>query len=401
MLRLLFCFLVFQIAGCAWLTDVTNLGENNEALKPRPLETLKKEVEIDRLWKTKIGKSKSGSMSMLVPQLSSGSIYVASPDGTVKALKASNGRELWAVNVSKFYQGADYGDAFGKNVDLLTGGVGLGEGLAMIGTVAGEILALNQEDGVLVWRAKASSEVLSPPQVKGDLAIAHTIDGKVVAYNAVNGERRWTYSTTLPPLSLRGTATPLLTSQFVIAAFANGRLAILDRESGLPGFDQRIGISKGRNDLDRLVDIDGTMVLLGQRLYVVGYQSRLIAVNLNTLSVEWANESSSVVGLGEGFGNVYVGHADGVIGAYDAVTGKIVWEVDALTNRAISAPVTSSSYLVVGDFQGYLHVIAQSDGRFVGRRKIDSSGLSVAPVSDGNRIYLLANNGILSAYEIH
>ena len=142
MLRLLFCFLVFQIAGCAWLTDVTNLGENNEALKPRPLETLKKEVEIDRLWKTKIGKSKSGSMSMLVPQLSSGSIYVASPDGTVKALKASNGRELWAVNVSKFYQGADYGDAFGKNVDLLTGGVGLGEGLAMIGTVAGEILSL-------------------------------------------------------------------------------------------------------------------------------------------------------------------------------------------------------------------------------------------------------------------
>ena len=200
---------------------------------------------------------------------------------------------------------------------------------------------------------------------------------------------------------MRGTATPLLTSQYVIAAFANGRLAVLDRESGLPGFDQRIGISKGRNDLDRLVDIDGNMILLGQRLYVVGYQSRLIAVNLNTLSVEWANESSSVVGLGEGFGNVYVGHADGVIGAYDAVTGKIVWEVDALTNRAISAPVTSSSYLVVGDFQGYLHVIAQSDGRFVGRRKIDSSGLSVAPVSDGNRIYLLANNGTLSAYEIH
>lgn len=396
MLRLLFCFLVFQIAGCAWLTNITNLGDNNESLKPRQLEPLKQEVELDRLWKTKIGKSKSGRMSMLVPQFSSSSIYAASPDGTVKALKTSNGRELWTVNVSKFYQGAGYG----KNVDLLTGGVGLGEGLLIIGTVAGEILALNQEDGVLVWRAKASSEVLSPPQVKDDLVVAHTIDGKVTAYNAINGERRWTYSTTLPPLSLRGTATPLVTSQYVIAAFANGRIAILDRESGLPGFEQMIGISKGRNDLDRLVDIDGAMVLLGQRLYVVGYQSRLIAVNLNTLSVEWFNELSSVVGLGEGFGNIYAGHADGVIDAYDALTGKIVWEVDALTNRAISAPVTSSSYLLVGDFQGYLHVIAQSDGRFVGRKKIDNSGLSVAPISDGNRIYLLANNGFLSAYEI-
>ena len=104
MLRLLFCFLVFQIAGCAWLTNITNLGDNNESLKPRQLEPLKKEVELDRLWKTKIGKSKSGRMSMLVPQISSSSIYAASPDGTVKALKTSNGRELWTVNVSKFYQ---------------------------------------------------------------------------------------------------------------------------------------------------------------------------------------------------------------------------------------------------------------------------------------------------------
>ena len=112
-------------------------------------------------------------------------------------------------------------------------------------------------------------------------------------------------------------------------------------------------------------------------------------------------DRSSIVGLGEGFGNIYVSHGDGVIGAYDAVTGKIVWEVDALTNRSISVPVSSSSFLLVGDLQGYLHVIAQSDGRFVGRRKIDNSGVSVGPISDGGRIYLLANNGTLSAYEIY
>ena len=401
MVRLLFCFFVLQIAGCAWLTDLTNLGENNEAVKPKPLEPLKSEVEIDRLWKTRIGKSNFGSISMLAPQLFRGKLYAASADGNVKALEASNGKELWAINVSEFYQGAEYDKALSKNGDILTGGVGLGEGLLVICTVAGEVLALNQDDGALVWRAKASSEALAPPQVNGDIAVVHTIDGKLTAYNSRNGARRWTYSSALPPLSLRGTATPLLTSQYVIGAFANGRVAILDRDSGLPGFDQMIGISKGRNDLDRLVDVDGRMVLLGQRLYAVGYQSRLIAVDLATLSLEWSREASSIVGLGEGFGNIYVSHSDGVIGAYDAVTGKIVWEVDALTNRSISVPVSSSSFLLVGDLQGYLHVIAQSDGRFVGRRKIDNSGVSVGPISDGGRIYLLANNGTLSAYEIY
>lgn len=400
MLRLLLFSIILLTSSCAWLTDLTSLGEVDEEIKPRELESFKKEIELNRLWSTKIGKGAGGQVGRLTPKIFSSRIFAASPDGTIKALMVSDGREVWKVNATEFYQGADRANAFGKDVDVITGGLGLGEGLVVLGTAAGEILALSQEDGELIWRAKTSSEVLSPPQIRGDLAVAHSIDGNVSAYNAINGDRKWTYSSMLPPLSLRGTATPLLTSQYVVAAFANGRLAILNRESGLAGFDQAIGISKGRNDLDRLVDIDGNMVLLGQRLYLVGYQSRLVAMNLNTLSIDWSKDVSSIVGLSEGFGNVYAGHADGVISAYDAITGKIAWEVDALTNRNITVPVASSSYLLIGDFQGYLHVIAQSDGRFVGRRKVDRSGLNGGVVSDGARVYVLGNNSNLSAYEI-
>ena len=62
--------------------------------------------------------------------------------------------------------------------------------------------------------------------------------------------------------------------------------------------------------------------------------------------------------------------------------------------------MTASSYIVVGDFEGYLHVIAQSDGRFVGRRKVDGNGLYSPAVVDGNRIYVMGTSGSLSAYDI-
>lgn len=397
---LLALILVAILPGCAWLKGITSLGEEDESVKPRELESFKKEVDLKQRWSTKIGKGTADRAIRLVPALSDNRIFAASANGSVKALNTSNGRKIWEVNILNYYQGAERANAFAKDVDVITGGVGVGEGMLAVGSAAGEIIVMNQSDGTLAWRARTSSEVLSRPQIDGDLAVVHTIDGKITAYNALDGERLWVYSMTLPSLSLRGTATPIVTSQFVVGAFANGRFALLNRESGLAAVDRAIGLAQGKSDLERLVDIDGNMVIDGQRLYIAGFQSNIIAVNLNTAQIEWGKESSSVVGLGEGFGNIYVGGADGVISAYDALSGKPVWEIDSLTNRDITTPVTASSYVVVGDFEGYLHVIAQSDGRFVGRRKVDGNGLYSPAVADGNRVYVMGTSGSLSAYDI-
>jgi outer membrane protein assembly factor BamB len=71
-----------------------------------------------------------------------------------------------------------------------------------------------------------------------------------------------------------------------------------------------------------------------------------------------------------------------------------------LLYRDITAPVAVSSYVAVGDFEGYLHLIAQSDGRFVGREKLDSSGLTAPVIVDGSRIYVITNSGRLLALEV-
>ena len=52
------------------------------------------------------------------------------------------------------------------------------------------------------------------------------------------------------------------------------------------------------------------------------------------------------------------------------------------------------------DFEGYLHLIAQSDGRFVGRRRVDGGGVRPGVVEEGGRLYAMGNNGSLSVLEI-
>ena len=110
------------------------------------------------------------------------------------------------------------------------GGVGVGGDLLVIGTGSGDVVAMNQSDGSLAWKVRASSEVLAPPQVDRDIVVVQTIDGKVTGYDALSGDQRWVYTMNTPALTLRGTAAPIIFGDIVITAFANGRVAFLDRE---------------------------------------------------------------------------------------------------------------------------------------------------------------------------
>lgn len=388
--------LPFLLVGCSWFD-----GDDEEVRQPAALVPLQSEVGLDRLWDTKIGRGAEDKAIQLVPAFSGSRIFAAAADGTVKALETGTGREIWSINIEEFYSELERRNSFSKSADTITGGVGVGEQLVLVGSSAGEVVAINQSDGSLAWRARTSSEVLSPPQVGDQLVVAQSIDGKVAAFSALDGERRWLFNTSIPSLTLRGTSTPIL-SDGVMAGFANGRVIVIEKERGLPVIDQRIAASQGQSDLERLVDIDGLMAREGNILYAASYQGNLVAMDLaQNGRVVWGVPASTVNGVTLGFGNVYLSSADSEIFAYDtSASGREAWKNVDLLYRDITAPIPVSSYLAVGDFEGYLHLVAQSDGRFVGRIRIDSDGLRSPAVVDGSRLFILGNSGRLSALEL-
>ena len=149
-----------------------------------------------------------------------------------------------------------------------------------------------------------------------------------------------------------------------------------------------------------MVDVDSTPVLVGGVLYVAAYQGRLKALRASDGSLLWEREIPSHVDLAEGYSQIYVVDDDDVVHAIDRRTAEEVWSQRGLFRRDLSGPIAFSNYLVLGDADGWLHVLAQSDGRFLGRIKVDGKGIRSRPLVSGDLFYVLGNSGKLRAYGV-
>ena len=159
-------------------------------------------------------------------------------------------------------------------------------------------------------------------------------------------------------------------------------------------------LPEGRSELDRIVDVDGRPLVIGGVVYAAAFQGRVKALRLPDGSPLWEREISSAMDLAEGYGQVYVVDGDDQLIAIDRDSAEIAWEQEAFLRRKLSPPAAFSNYVLVGDEEGYLHVLAQSDGRMMGRRKVDGKGLRTAPFISDSVVYVLGNSGRLAAYEV-
>jgi outer membrane protein assembly factor BamB len=270
----------------------------------------------------------------------------------------------------------------------------------LLGSSDGYVLKVDAGSGEVLWSTRLNGEVMSVPQSDGKMVIVHTLDGKLQALEFASGAIAWTYDSNVPVLTLRGSCSPLVNGDAVYVGFANGRVQAFDIATGGILWDVRVAISQGRSEIERVVDIDGTMTLLGSELFVASYQGRIASIDVNEGRRLWQNNVSSFSGVSQGFGNVYVADEDGTVFAYQRTGQGERWSQPALAYRGLSRPTPVSSYLAVGDQEGYVHFLSQVDGEFVGRVEADDDGVRADMVSEDNRLYVYGNSGDLIAYEI-
>ena len=402
---------VFALAagGCSWFSWVPWFGDKDDGpdpMKPAELVDFDPEVHIDRRWKASIGKGLGRKYLRLNPVLLADRIYAADGYGVVEARDRFSGKRAWRTQISP------YGDVKGgmfssfnffdrTDPSFVSGGVGAGGGLVLLGTTGGTIVALSAGDGYEVWRAYLGSEVLSRPAFGDDAVLVQTIDGRLLALEQSDGSVRWSFDIQVPVLTLRGTASPVFEKGIVYAGFANGTVSAIRTENGEPIWEHRVMLPEGRSELDRIVDVDGSPLLAGQVVYAVAYQGQLKALRRADGNALWQLDHSSYLDLAEGYGHVYVVDETDAVIAIDEQTAREVWRQEGLYRRKLSSPQAFGNYLVVGDDDGFLHVLAQSDGRFLGRVKLDGKGIrSAMSIAEGRTLYVLGNSGSLHAVEI-
>ena len=354
-------------------------SNSKKELPPAELPDITEEVTLDKGWSRSIGDGQGETYNLLVPAVDGDTIYASDVNGEVMALNRFNGDVIWK-----------------QDLELpVSGAVGVGYGLVMVGTLKGEVVALDATNGEEKWRARVNGEVLAPAANNGDVVVVQTQNDTLFGFDAVTGNQLWIYENTPAVLTLRGTGAPIVTNNLAVAGLSTGKVLALDIKRGIPVWEQRVAVPQGRSELDRVVDIDGGLLLSGGTLYVATYQGRVAALDLESGRVLWQREASSYAGVAQGFGNVYVSLANGTVEGVDERSASALWSNDALARRQLSAPEVFSSYVAVGDFEGYLHLLSQVDGHFVGRVKIDGDGLRARPLVVGEWMYAYGNGGKL------
>ena len=370
------------LAGCSSL----KFWESDEVdeLAPAELVDMDNEVEIDKLWSTGVGDGQDQLSTSLVPTLVDGVIYAASPDGEIFAVNASDGDMVWEEDLERD----------------LAGGVGVGGGMVLVDDLEGRVIALDAASGAQRWRVKVDHELMAAPVSNGDVVVVQTLDGFLVGLDAAGGAERWRYRVDIPSLTLRSGTSPVITATTVIAGFANGKVVALNPANGSLLWEERVAIPKGRTELERMVDIAGSPVLEGDVVYVTSFQGRAAALARGTGRSLWFQDVSSYHQPGVGGDQIYVTVTNDELKALRANSGQVMWSNVQMKYRNLTAPTYVGGYVAVGDADGYLHILSATDGRYLGRRKVDGDGLKLPMLSDGGVVYVLDNDGDLTAFSI-
>lgn len=385
-------FLAVGISACSSTDD------EDEELKVAQLTEINALFTPIVKWDTSVGGGVGDYFSRIQPVVAYSKVFSASREGDAYAFNESDGEQIWHADLSDIENKRGFFDD--KVPALISGGVVAGINKVFFGSENGDVIALDADSGKLSWRSKVKGEVIAAPALDSGKLVVNTASGVMKVFNASNGQDEWQIEQDVPPLTLRGISAPAIAGGGVIVGAADGSLSVYILEQGRPGWTVDIGEATGSTELERVIDIDSTPLVYGENIYTVSSRGNLSAVELRSGRVIWQRQYSSYREISISGNSIFLTDVKGHVYAIDRNNGLELWSQLSLTNREVTGPVPMGNYVVVGDFEGYLHWLDQNTGEIVARHHVDSSGIHATPTVANDVLYSQARNGDLEAITI-
>ena len=344
--------IVFILSSCSslqglkfWETDEVDPDE------PKELSSYENQKDILNIWNLSFdGENEIGNFE---PGFSSQNLFFADSEGTLSSISLKSGEKEWSTELN-----------------FLASGTAAGFGILVVADVDGNVIALDQKDGSQLWSTNVKGEILSKSVIDTQIVVVKSGSGELIGLNRVTGEIEWSYRSKLPPLTVRGSSSPVLSDDKIFVSFDNGRLGVFDINSGFPLWDGAISYASGTSELDNLIDGDSSPVIEGGLVYTTNYQGNLNIFDIAQKRSVWTNETSSFYSPVIMRGLLIVAEANSTIKSFSLSSLEESWLNEDYLNRGLSNPVSYKGSLIVGDFEGYIHIIDPLNGKTIGRKKL-------------------------------
>ncbi|NTS75482.1 outer membrane protein assembly factor BamB [Catenovulum sp. SM1970] len=392
--RCLSVSLVLGLAACASSDDV------DPDTLPMPVPVVDSKIELDNVWQKSVSDGVQEYYSRLKPVIAYGKVFAASRSGDIFAYDQDTGEELWQADVREtpngFWQTFWFDDDFTARVS----GMASSYEKLYLGTEDGIVIALDEATGEQAWRVKVKGEVITTPEVDAGSVFIQTSSGLVYALDAQTGEETWQTESEVPPLSLRGASSPIYSAGGVIVGGAHGKITAYLAKSGQLAWDQAVSKPTGSTELERVVDIDATPIIIGTNIYALSYGGTLMALDIRDGRIAWKREYAGFEDISYSGNTLYLVDNQSNVMAIDRRNGIELWSNAELRNRRLNAPTVQAGYIVVGDFEGYLHWLDAETGEIIGQYQADDEAYFSSGIVDKERLYIQDKAGELNVIDI-
>ena len=354
-----------------------------------------------KAWEASIAGSTKKQRLAAAPVISNNRLFAVDTDAVVSAFAADTGAKLWSVSIGS--TGKDFENS------LFGGGAAVDGNVVYATSGVGDVAALNAEDGKLLWKVKPAGPLRGAPTVAFGGVYVITQDNQIFALNAGDGAVQWQATASLEPGSVFGAASPAAGQGTIVAGFSSGEVQAYRYENGRDLWEDALARTSMALSVSTLTDVDADPVIDRGRVFALGQGGRMASYDLLTGQRIW---EISIAGISTPYvvGEwVYAMTDDGKLLCVARGSGKVRWiqqlaryrvETEKKKKDPIrwTGPILAGGRLIAVNSEGQLVEFSPTDGSTLATTEFKSP-LSQPPVVANNRLYILADDGTITAWQ--
>jgi len=347
-------------------------------------------------WSTSIAGSTSRARLAAPPVVADGKLYVIDADAKVIAMDAESGSRLWSTQMP----------AEGNGRSLFGGGVSVFGDKLFVTTGVGDVAGLNAADGSILWSKKPGGPLRGSPTLANGHVYVMSQDNQVYALDQLTGDVQWRESGTVETTGVFGVAAPAAAQGTVIAGFSSGELTAYRYENGRSLWGDALSRTSISTSVAALADIDADPVVDRGRVFAIGQGGRMASYELVSGQRLWEINVAGVSTPAVVGDWVFVVTDTSKLLCIARASGKIRWISELKRWRSAkkrkgavrwTGPVAAGGKLILVSTNDDMVYVDPADGSV--DAIIDTGHrMSLSPVVANNMLYVLADDGRLTAY---
>ena len=359
-------------------------------------------TQLKGFWESSFGTGSSKRDFLIsTPVVANKVVFTIDADAKVSAKRLDSGETIWERRVKP--ENKD-----DKNIAIKGAGIAVAYDKVYVTTGFGGVFALEMRTGEPVWYYGNENPIRIAPTVDNNIVFVQTIANELIALDAANGAKLWSYESEVEGTTMVGGASPAydVEQDLVVAAFSNGELRAFKATTGSPLWVDWLYSNRKSTPLASINTIRANPVIAGNVVFAAGQSNLLTAIDIRTGNRIWQRDLTlnNQPWVSGDYLFAVANNSDLI--AIENTSGKIIWstkiplgsEDDDKTGAFISGPVLTDNRLLVTTSTGYAFAVSPYTGKIMSYVDLETP-IETSPVVADGILLLTTNDAEIYAYK--